>query len=215
VSGFHFLEFASAGNFGAGLTPTVPFPVTLGSYSALLDVENDLDFPPPENVSFTGPVGSGLSNTAANPDNSWIAADYAVYQSPNVFSPSAAPGGTYVVNYRGTNVTFNVADPQAASRLVIPVPTVTVNGDLLQSVSWVCKNPSTGAILGAAPAHVTAVKVEVDGMIGGRVYDSPELTPATASHTLATPVTWSNVSMIHMTYDDTLGNHYVVSFRKP
>jgi hypothetical protein len=31
-----------------------------------------------------------------------------------------------MVNYRGTNVNFSVPDPQAASRLVIPLPTVSV-----------------------------------------------------------------------------------------
>jgi hypothetical protein len=212
--GFQFIEFANGGSFGGGYTPTVAYPVALVSYSALFDVENELDYPQPEEVRFTGPAGSGLFSTPANADNSWIESDYAVYQSPNVGSPPAAPGGTWVVNYRGTNVTFNMADPQAAGRLVILVPTVTVSAGVLQSVSWVYRNASTGAPLSGAPAYVTEVQVEIDGIVGGRLYNSPELTPGTTSHVVGIPVNWSNVTMIHMTYDDTLDNHYVITFSK-
>jgi hypothetical protein len=193
----------------------VSFPVTLVGYSAFLDVENDLSFSPPASVLFTGPAGSGLSNTAADPGNSFVGSDYAGYQSPIVLSPTAAPGGAWVVNYRGTNRTFTVPDPQAASRLVIPVPTANVSDGLLQSVSWVYKNASTGATLGAPPAYLTWVQVQMEGSGGGRIYSSPELTPTTTSHTPSAPVNWPSIKMIQMAYNDTLGNHYVVSFSNP
>jgi len=212
---FNFHEYISAGGFGGGYTPSVSYPVALSSYSANLDVENDTGLPAATDVYFTGPAGSGMVNQAADSGNSSVGSTSAAYQSPFLSNPAAAPGGTWIVNYKGTDHTLNVADPQAASRLVIPLPTVTVSGGALQSVNWAYKDAGTGAALGGAPAYVTGIQVQVDGVGGNRIYDSPWLMPAVTSHTLTSPVTWSNVGMIFMAYDDSLGNHYVVSFAKP
>ena len=212
---FNFHEYASAGSFGSGYTPSVSYPVALASYSANFDVENDTGLPAASAVYFTGPAGSGLIHQAADSDNSWIDSSSAAYQSPFISSPAAAPGGTWVVNYKGTDHTFQAADPQAASRLVIPLPTVTVSGGVLQSVTWAYRNPTTGAALGGAPAYVTGIQLQVGGSGGDRIYDSPWLTPGVTSHTLTSTLTWSSVGMIYMAYDDSLDNHYVVSFTKP
>lgn len=212
---FRIHEFASAGSFGSGYTPSVPFPVSLASYSANLNVEFDTDCPPATNVFFTGPVGSSLNNQSADSNNSFTDPSSAQYQSPFVSSPAAAPGGTWTVNYKGTNHTFDIADPQAASRLVIPLPTAAVTAGVLQSVNWVYRDASTGATLVGAPGYVTDIQVQVEGLVGGRIYESALLAPGITSDTLTTNVSWSNVSTIHMAYDDSLGNHYVVSFSKP
>jgi hypothetical protein len=211
--GLWFMEFANAGGFGSGFTPSPTYPVTLGSYSAALEVSNDINFPAMTSVFFTGPAGSGLAGTPA-----WQATGgntRMTYQAPPVFSPAAAPGGSWVINYKGTNVNFTVPDPQAASRLVVPLPTVSVSGDTLQSVTWVYKHATTGATLSGGPAPQTHHQVQIEGIVGGRIYNSPELSPGVTSHTLTTAVNWSNVSMVHMAYTDTLGNHYVVAFSKP
>jgi len=210
---FWFFEFANGGGFGGGVTPSPSYPVTLRNYSAALGVANDINFPPAAQVYFTGPAGSGLANTPA-----WLTVggnDWQGYQSPPVFSPAAAPGGNWVVNYKGTNVNFTVPDPQAASRLVVPLPTVSVSSGVLQSLSWVYKNAATGATLGGAPAYLTNIQVQLEGIGGSRIYNSPELPPGVTNHTLSTSVNWSQVSMVHMAYKDTLGNRYVVSFSKP
>ena len=94
-----------------------------------------------------------------------------------------------------------------SSRLLVPVPTVSVSNGLLQSVSWVYNNASTGAALGAPPAYVTGVQVQKEGTGGGRIYDSLQLTPIIASDALAARVNSSSINMIHMTYNDLLGNH--------
>ncbi|MFN3409807.1 MAG: hypothetical protein ACK45B_12475 [Limisphaerales bacterium] len=211
--GLFFFEFANGGGFGGGFTPSPAYPVTLQNYSAVLSVANDLNFPPAASVYFTGPAGSGLTNTPG-----WLAMggnNWRMYQAPPVFSPAAAPGGNWVVHYKGSNVTFTVPDPQAASRLLVPLPTVSVSGDVLQNVSWVYKDAATGAPLGGAPAYVTNIQVQIDSIVGGRIYHSPELPPGTTSHTLTTTVNWSNVSTLHMACADTLGNRYIVSFSKP
>ncbi len=211
----HLLEFANAGQFNSGVTPMVSYPVTLNAYSAGLDVRFELVFPAATNVFFTGPAGSGLTAAPANPNNSNINATDAFYQTSAVSAPAAGPGGIWTVNYKGTNLTFNLPDPQAASRLVVPLPTVSVSGDVVQSVSWVYHDATSGAALSSAPAYVTDVKVEIDGLVGGRIYNSPTLTPDITRHVLSSMVNWTNVSTINMTYDDSLGNHYVTFFSKP
>ncbi|MBW8863351.1 MAG: hypothetical protein JF609_00195 [Verrucomicrobia bacterium] len=212
----NFHEYANAGNFGGGLTPVTSFPVFLNSYSADFAVQNDLNFPPATNVFFTGPAGSGLSNTPADPSSSNTNnSNEGDYQSPFVSSPAAAPGGTWTVAYKGTNLNFNITDPQAASRLVIPVPTASVLANVLQSVSWVYQDATTGATLGGAPAYVTSIQLQIEGYVGGRIYNSPNLMPAVTSHTLTSSVSWTNVSSFNLAYNDSLGNHYVVFFQKP
>lgn len=212
---FNFHHFANAGSFGSSFTPTVSFPVALNSYSANFGVENDQALPAATNIYFTGPSGSGLSQTPADAATSYIGTDNAEYQSPFVSIPATAPGGNWTVNYKGTNYAFNAADPQAASRLVIPLPTASVIGGTLQSVSWNYKDASTGAVLGNAPAYMTWLQVQIEGFVGGRIYDSPEIAPSLTSHALTSSVAWTNVCAIHMAYDDSLGNHYVVTFAKP
>lgn len=210
---FHVAEFANAGSFGSGFTPSPSYPVTLQSYRAVFGVAQDINFPPATNVYFTGPAGSGLTNTPAS--SSFGGENWRMYPSPSVFNPSAAPGGTWIVNYKGSNVTFNIPDPQAASRLVIPLPTVTVSGGVLQNVSWVYRNAITGAPLSGAPAYVTNIQVQIEDTVGGRIYASPELAPGVTSHTLTSAVNWTTVASMHMAYNDTQGNHYVVSFSRP
>lgn len=211
---FRFHEFASAGSFGGGYTPVPSYPVTLNSYAAVFEVENEIVPPPATSVFFTGPAGSGLANAAADASNSSIGDNDAVYQTSFISSPAAAPGGAWVVAYKGTNISFTVADPQAASRLVIPLPTATVSGGVLQTVSWGYKNATTGAALSGVPSYLTSIQVQIDGM-GSRIYNSPELDAGATSHTLASTINWADVQAIYMAYNDSLGNHYIVMFAKP
>jgi hypothetical protein len=210
---FNFHLYANAGGFGAGTTPTVNYPVALDSYSANLDVNNDNNLPAATNVVFTGPIGSGMSNMSADPNNSDPANQY--YQSPFISSPASPPGGAWVVNYKGTNLNFTVSDPQTASDLVVPVPTVILNNNVVQSVSWVYQNATTGSTTTGTPPFITNIQVQIDGLVGGRIYNSPELTGGALSHTLTSTVNWTNVAEIYMAYYDTLGNSYIVAFPKP
>jgi hypothetical protein len=214
---FNFLEFADAGSFGGSYTPDTTFPVALDSYSAIFGVQNDTNYPAATNVFFTGPAGSGLTNSPADPDNSNTNnGNQASYQSTIVFSPAIAPGGTWVVNYKGSNQVFSVPDPQAASRLVIPYPTVTVSGGILQSVSWVYRDSTNGEILGAPPAYMTSIQLQVHGSSAeNEFYDSDNLSPDTTNNVVTSTVTWSDVSGISMAYQDTLGNNYSVSYVGP
>lgn len=212
---FNFHFYAQGGNFGAGTTPTPSFPVALNSYTANFDTENSRTNPPPASVLFTGPGGSGLSSGPADAQNSNLGNGEAHFQSAVVSNPVVPPGGAWAVNYNGSNITFTVPAPQAASRLVIPVPTATLSGGNLTSVSWVYKDPATGATLGQPPSYMTDVQVQVDVQGQGRVYNSPNVPPGTTSVGGINGVVWNNVINLFMVYNDTLGNHYVVSYNRP
>jgi len=211
---FSFIHFANGGQFATGYSPTVHFPVEVNSYCAMLDVANDLVFPDPNSVLFTGPAGSSLVNAAAVPANSRVSTHWAQYQSPTVPTTSGAPGGIWTVNYKGKEITFDEPDPQTRSHTVVPFPTVTVTNGLIESVSWVYKDASSGATLPHAPSWIANVRVQVDSSPAGRIYNSPELDPNSTSHVLTESINWSDVSNIYMTYDDSLGNHYVIAFSK-
>jgi hypothetical protein len=214
-----FLEFANAGGFGVNFSPSVTFPVTLDSYSATFEAQGDTNYPAATNVFFTGPGGSGLTNSPADPDNSNTNAGHgskASYQSAIIFNPAIASGGAWTVNYKGSNQVFSVPDPQAASRLVVPYPTVTVSGGVLQSVSWVYRDAATGAILSGPPAYLTSIQLQVHGdSIAGELYDSDNLPPDTTNNVLTTTVNWSDVSGLSLAYQDSLGNNYGINFAGP
>jgi len=213
-SGF-FMHFAQAGGFGSALTPTISYPVTLQGYVITFEVRDDVLFPEAATVQFTGPSGSGVVGVQANAMQTRVEDREATYYSPMIASAQGAPGGPWTVNYAGTNVVLNLPDPQAAARLVVPVPTVNVSGGVLQSVSWVYHNAATGAALSGPPLHLTGLQVQVEGLVGGRLYNSPTLQPGATTHSLNASVSWSNVGAVNMAYDDDLGNHYVVTFHKP
>ena len=48
-----------------------------------------------------------------------------------------------------------------------------------------------------------------------RFYDSPNVSSGTTSVSGINGVVWSNVVNLYLVYNDTLGNHYVVSYQKP
>jgi hypothetical protein len=214
--GLHF--HASAGAFSGASTPSVSFPVPVDHYTAVFEVEGDGEYPDGTNVFFTGPAGAGLVNAPSDQFNVDTNEDYAWYQSPFVSSPAIPPAGTWTVRYKATNLTCTVPDAQVGSHLAIPVPTVVVAGGVLQQVSWVYRNPVTGAALAGAPVHALNIELQLDSSISpeqfNRLYESDELPPETIAHTLTAPVNWNDVSTLHLAYDDDLGNHYVISYQR-
>ncbi|MFA6546599.1 MAG: hypothetical protein WCS99_19440, partial [Limisphaerales bacterium] len=212
VFSFHF--YTVGGGFGGGFTPSPGFPMTVNRYAAVLETLNSFTNPPPTNVFFTGPNGSGLSSSPGDPLYARLDPGEAQYQTVFISNPTIPPGGTWTMNFMGSNIVFSIPDPQAASRLVIPVPTVTVSGDNVTGVSWVYKD-AAGTTLAGPPAYMTGVKVEIDDQTLGRVYDPNESSPTTTSVSGITGVAWSTVSYLYMVYNDTLGNHYIVGYTKP
>lgn len=212
---FTFQHYANGGQFNAGLTPSVSFPVNIQNYSANFYAWGGMDYPSPTNVFFTGPAGSGLAGSQADATNSWINNEEAVYQSAFISTPSTAPGGTWIVSYNGEIHQIEKPDPQANARLVIPVPTVSLSGNQVQSVSWTYRSAATSAQLAEPPPFMTSIEVQFEDEFLGRVYNSPELAPSNTSHILESSVAWDHLMFIALAYDDDLGNHYVIFFNKP
>ncbi len=210
--GFWLAHYAPAGQFvGGGMTPTVNLPVSFQGYSAGFDAEGDAPYPPPSQVLFTGPAGSGLSAAPASEEYSETDDEGAWYISPNMPSTFGAPTGTWTVNYRGTNITFT-SNLDALSRLVLPVPTVQVTEGMLRSVSWVYRDRVTGVALNSPPSYMREIMLQIEGL-SGRIYDSPDGDlPSVTTHTLSTPIPWSDVTGVNLAYDDSDDNHYVIFY---
>lgn len=209
-----FIQFASGGQFGTGYSPEVHLPVEVNSYCAMLKVETDSDFPDPQNVLFTGPAGSSLLNAPAVPASSSVGTGWAQYQSPTIHTASGVPGGTWVVNYKGENITIDVPDPQTRFHTVVPLPSVMINNGLIQSVNWVYKDAASGTTLPNPPSWLLNVQLQLDSGLGTRIYNSSVLAPNVTSHVLSVPINWSEVGNLYMAYEDSLRNHYVLVFSK-
>jgi hypothetical protein len=206
------------------LAPTVTFPVTVSGWQARFKVdfdsplEGETTLPAPSTVLFTSPSGAVLDHVPANDEESDVGATSAAYGSPLVGplfgngSVKTPPGGAWTVSYKGSDRAFTAADPQAATRLVIPVPTATVDEDgVLTRITWVYRNATTGALLSAPPTFMSNIQGELqhDGETG---YASGPLPSATRTIPVLGDVPWDCVSTVQMSYDDTLGNRYFVMF---
>jgi hypothetical protein len=174
------------------LTPTVPFPVAVTGWAAQFKVafdaplENETTLPAASTVVFTSP-GDALPGTPASDEDSDVGATSAVYASPamgpqfNNGSVATPPGGSWTVLYKGANRAFTAPDPQAATRLVIPVPTAVVDdAGRLTRVNWSYRNRSTGAVLAAPPTFMLNIGLELESN-GNLVYASGPLPVTTRS----------------------------------
>jgi len=195
--------FFSGGSFGGGTAGSIGFPTQLNYYYALFGLE---DVNVPTNVFFTGPAGSGLSNTASAVFGANYEGNSVFYSSPQVYLPPFPPGGVYTVNYKNQPINFLLANPDSQNHQVLLVPTVTVNGqNQVESIQWMRRDANGNPI--GVPSFMTGIEIRIDG-IGGRLYDADVSADAT-SHVVGAPVTWTNVSSIQMVYDDVQGNQYV------
>jgi hypothetical protein len=214
------LYFIKGGTFGDGLTPSVSSSATLTGYKLALDAMTSNR---PDTVSFTGPSGSGLSTSTSEQKNTY--SDRTTYFSPLVSSPVIPPAGRYDVVYENSIFKFAIPDQSLApSRVVLPIPTVTLNSDgTLQKVQWLYRIPSGPDTSLEPTTLIKAIEIQVDGSgtpcasypQSGRIYNSGQLPVSTLQHTLTCQtLLWSNVSTLNTAYDDVYGNHNVVSWHR-
>jgi hypothetical protein len=203
--GFHF-----SGIFGGGTIGQITFPASV-YYIANFNTGPDPN--QPASVFFTGPAGSGLTNTESS------ARFLSVDGSAGFASPQRTevpPGGAWTVSYKGQPINFTLADPDSTNRGIIVVPTVTVNSDTVTEIHWQYKN-SAGAVVSPPQSFVRNVDLSVDGLVSGqtvRLYDRNSMPFATTSHTLTSPVTWSAVTQIQMVVNDDRDNRYTSHWDK-
>jgi hypothetical protein len=211
--GFGFRFFASGGGFLDSTQATPSFPVAINGYRAELTVSGSANFPSPAEVLFTGPATSGLNATASDSSAFSSTTTNAVYFSPKIVQPAIAPGGAWSVLYGNSRQSFTVPDPQAASRLVIPVPNVSVGNDIVKSISWVYYDPNGNSEAGTPPV-VTAIRVQALDPSSDVIYDSGFLPATTSSHALTSSLNWLNVNTIRLLYKDNLNYFYLLGFPK-
>jgi len=190
----------------------ISFPTALTNYSAQLEAHDEST--PPEGVTFSGPNGSGLSNTPdawSSPSSGGI-----WFGSPFVALPPFPPGGVYSVNYDGDIWSFNLLDPNAASQQLLMIPTIVLGeGNLVKEVRW--RFTDTNGISMDAPPYVDDLSFQLSGM-SGMLYHSDNggepMPRTTTSHELDVQVPWEAVNTVTMTFRDIARNTFVSSFHR-
>lgn len=188
----------------------VTWPKQPDRWWADLTVQNGTNFPAAGDVFFTGPPGT-LTNT---PTQNGGGSGYKRYY--DVLGPGTVPpAGTWHVQYATQALTFPMPDPQVGSRYVVMVPNVVVSNDLLTSVSWTYRNPTTGAVLAAVPDYVAGSRsVTVSDINDDTIYDSPPADRSRINHVFASPIVWSDVGWLNIGFHDNLGNEFLFGYHK-
>ncbi len=217
---FRFGTRTPVGSFGFGTTPTVPSVVTPEGYAARFHVLFDSNFPDPSIVRFTGPAGSGLSGTPADPEESHDDDDGNSFTYTSPPRSSVAPGGTWSVLYKGIARLFTVPPHNANNSFVVILPTVTVDasGNLTQ-VDWIYQD-RFGSPLSAPPSFMSGLQLRIWMNGGGdNQPESPNLAPTVTSFNFTAagmaPPPWSQVQALVFQYSDLLGNEYELHYDKP
>jgi hypothetical protein len=229
------IYFIKPGNFHVpNLSPSFDNTTLIEGYRLFLTVE---DGSYPEQVYFTGPAGSPLSNTACQGYDTYedgVHIYYTNYLYDVMGTESYIPvGGIYTVKYGDKTLAFNLPDQSYVnSNIVYPYPTVTLNSDgTLNKVDWIYRMPA-GVVNFSVEALVDNIMVQLEGTgpnceaipNQNGTYGSGRLPASTKSHTLACQnIVWGNteptpgseyVVRLMMTYEDHYGASYVVMYEK-
>ena len=204
-------QFSLAFNFQSGsfngTNGAISFPTGISYYFVLLNIE---DGPFPPTVTFTGPPGSGLNNTTNQSFGS--GGNNAFYNSPSINTPPFPPGGVYTVNYKGTNLSWNLLDPQAGSQQVLILPTAIVDSaGALQEMRWTYRDTS-GNVIPPQP-FMAEIGLSIEGTNQMRLYDvftggDNAIPSTTTNHVLTQTVHWTNVARVFMNFVDVVGNQF-------
>ena len=189
---------------------TPAFPTSIARYRVLFEVAGDTaSFPAPSTVLFTGPPGSQLADTGGA-ELAQLVSNAAEYHSPWVTSPSTAPAGAWTEEYKGNYYDYTTVDPQAASRLIVPVPSFVLTNDQITRVDWQYRG-ATGSVLSGPPAFIRQIRIQVWDPCGGSLHDSA-LEPATTSRTFSPSVALTKVAEVRFQYVDDWDNVYTVRY---
>ncbi len=216
----YFLQYGvRAGSFsGSNLTPDMSNPVVVDSYRLnVVITDNDLNFP--AQISYTGPVGSGLQNTSSE---SMVINDSktVLYSSPcmqGIMSPPVVPpSGVYYISYKNKVLNFNIYNQNNVIKYqAICVPTVSLNQDgTINKINWEYRlSDNSGNI--DPKILIKELILQIDKIGAVRVYNSPKLTALDTEHILTDQtISWILVDRIYMAYNDIFGNHVVVTWDK-
>lgn len=215
VSPVHFAfslrQFAQGGSFLNSTNASPQFPVAINGYRAELIVTGTTNFAPSTQISFTGPPGSGLTNTSSGPNGFAQSGNAGLYFSPKINQPALAAASNYSVNYQGILTNFNFPDPQVASHLIVPVPKIFLSNGLVTRVNWQLYDPG-GNALSATPPALSSIQVQELDSTGALVYNSEALAPSASSYTFTNALAWTNLASLRFLYEDNLGNSYIITY---
>jgi len=213
--------FIDGGVFGSNLSPAVYKPAYIEGYRLSFGA---IDADRPYAVVFNGPEGSGLSNAISEQSIVLLENENETMYGSPLIPEAFPPAGEYIVTYKGEDLSFEIPDQSSApSRIVLAVPTVTLNEDgTINKISW--KYMSGGGSGTIDPKGIMSeIMIQISGT-GSPYKDYPqpdmmyvsEWIPATTTeHVLPTQkIKWSEVTRICMAYNDVYRNHYVVTWRK-
>lgn len=220
--------WVGAGHFDSGmLTPTLEFPATVGATDLLF---NARDSSYPDTVWITGPSGSPFNNTPSIGRGASPGLMGYLFARPS----GVLAAGTYKVSYKGTMLDMIVPDLSSApSRLLVPVPSVTLNADrTIRKVNLSYRlsdgSPATldpGRILetGRGVSLQVQMKEGVTGPYcpghstgtGYGVYDSGTGLGAWTEHVLACQdIPWDSVYGFWIGYRDAYGIGYMLGWAR-
>jgi hypothetical protein len=192
------------------------FPAVIDYWDFAFDVRG-LVVPAKEDVSFTGPAGSGLNNAKCchnEPSNGF-------YQTPLIAGPLLPPAGTYTVNFGTSTLRFEMgSQAHADQNIVMAVPSLAVVGGKIQKISWTYKfgNGANANIDLSSLMKDIQVQIDASGaacnssQYGERAYDSPKLSPSATEVSLGCEMPFTKFLRLHIAYSDIFGNHYVTSW---
>ena len=216
---FKFATRVPAGSFDFLNSPSIFPPVFPVGYAAAFRALFDSNFPDPSAVRFTGPTGSGLTGTPADPnasDGDDTGSNF-TYRSP--FRSGIAPGGAWSVLYKGLSRVFNVPTFDANRSFVLIVPTVSLDTNKnLTQVSWYYAD-SNGNRLNGPPSFLGGLRLQIQMNGGGNSQpQSPDLPPTATGFNFPqagiSPPEWSQVTAVVFQYRDLLGNEYELVYEQ-
>ncbi|MGA2160412.1 MAG: hypothetical protein ABSG90_14520 [Dehalococcoidia bacterium] len=192
-----YVNYTVKGTIASGTLTGAVTPSTIDRYDLCFLAYDSLK--PTSGVAFSGPSGSGLSNTPAIISTVSSAGNYCVQNL------SALPGGTYTVSYTGQNLTFVLPDQSSAPQdVMVPLPTVTLNANgTVNKITWAYHmgDGTSGSTI-TPPKVISGVEVLVVGTNAG-TYNSNSLPAGTTSHVLANQtIYWSDVVDIVIYLED-------------
>lgn len=196
-----YMGYYMDGSFAGGsLVGQVPTPTVFDHFDfCFQDQSTNTTKPPTTSVSFTGPSGSGLSNTPAIDTTS-----AGKYCTPDITGVAVLPAGLYTATYDGGTLSFLTPDQSTAPQdMLVIVPTIVLNSDnTINSLNWTYRlgdGSNEGAI---NPVNViTGLHIYMTDTAGSdRAYDSgTELPPATTTHVLTNQtLKWSDITVVEI-----------------
>lgn len=167
----------------------------------------------PSQVRLHGPAGSGLEDVASTGFFQWTP-DERIYVTPDFHVPPYPSGGGFVVDVGGQPHSIQVADPAAAVRKVLAVPTLTVTSSgALTAIDWTYQDATGRSLM--PPSYVKSVSIRLNGASPGpNLYGVDNLAVSPGHHLLNPAPSWPQVTFLTFELTDDLGNIYQSAFQK-